>query len=221
MGVDSGPNLREQVLERVRSQIVSGRVAPGTIYSVPGLAAELGTSTTPVREALLELSRAGLLSPLRNRGFQVEHTSQQDLENLFDLRVLLERHALVEVATQGLADTAPLVELAEAVGDAVEKNDVPLYIETDRKFHEALVARAKNPLLTRMIMRLRDHMRLYGIDSAEGRKRQLASVGEHFRMIELGVAGDAEAIAALIEKHILEWKPLFVAALTRMPSAKV
>lgn len=107
------------------------------------------------------------------------------------------------------------------IGDAVEKNDVPLYIETDRKFHEALVARAKNPLLTRMIMRLRDHMRLYGIDSAEGRKRQLASVGEHFRMIELGVAGDAEGIAALIEKHILEWKPLFVAALTRMPSAKM
>ncbi|MFO1205473.1 MAG: hypothetical protein U1E63_07055 [Burkholderiales bacterium] len=40
-------------------------------------------------------------------------------------------------------------------------------------------------------------------------------------MIDLGVAGDAEGIAALIEKHILEWKPLFVAALTRMPSAKM
>jgi pyrimidine deaminase RibD-like protein len=105
--------------------------------------------------------------------------------------------------------------------DAVKKNDVPLYIETDRRFHGALVARANNPLLTRMILRLRDHMRLYGIDSTEGRERQRASAGEHFRMIELGVAGDADGIATLIEKHILEWKPLFVAALTQMPSARV
>jgi DNA-binding GntR family transcriptional regulator len=125
-------NLRERVVEQVRSEVVSGRIAPGTIYSVPGLASELGMSTTPVREALLELSRAGFLTPLRNRGFRVEPTSLQDLENIFDLRVLLESYALVEVAKRRPTDTAPLVALADAVAEAVDKHDVPAYIEADR-----------------------------------------------------------------------------------------
>ena len=210
---EGAANLREKVVQQVRSEIVSGRSAAGTIYSVPGLATQFGISTTPIREALLELSVAGLLTPLRNRGFRVEAASLQDLNNLFDMRVLLESHALAEAARLKLTDTAPLVHLADAVGQAVKNNDVPRYIETDRKFHEALVSRANNPLLTKMIMSLRDDMRLYGIDSAEGRKRQLASVAEHYQMIELGSVGDSEGIVAVIRKHILDWKPLFAAAL--------
>jgi DNA-binding GntR family transcriptional regulator len=209
-------NLREQVLAQLRSEIVSGRSAPGTIYTVPTVAGELGVSTTPVREALLELSRNGLVSPLRNRGFRVEATSLQDLENLFDLRVLLEKNALVTLARRGLTDTAPLVALADAVRDAVRAGDVGAYVETDRRFHEALVARADNPKLTKLVMNLRDDMRLYGIDSTEGRKRQKASVAEHYQMIELGVAGDTEGIGALITRHIEEWKPLFTAALQKV-----
>ena len=67
-----GMSLRDKVVRWVRSDIVSGRSAPGTMYSVPSLAEQLGVSTTPVREALLELSRGGLITPLRNRGFKVE-----------------------------------------------------------------------------------------------------------------------------------------------------
>src|ERR1700733_6969931 len=100
MLVSAGPaiTLREAVLQQVRSEIVSGRASPGTLYTVPGLAAQMGVSTTPVREALLELSRAGLVSALRNRGFLVEGATLQDLENLFALRVMIERLALETVA---------------------------------------------------------------------------------------------------------------------------
>jgi DNA-binding GntR family transcriptional regulator len=212
---DVGTNLREKVVQQLRSEIVSGRSGAGTIYSVPGLAAQMGVSTTPVREALLELSRAGLVTPLRNRGFRVEAASLDDLNNLFEVRVLLESHALAEVARCRLTDEAPLVLLADKVGAAVEARDVPRYIETDRAFHEALVARANNPLLTKLILNLRDDMRLYGIDSGEGRKRQLASVEEHYQMIKFGCAGDVDAMIAVIRKHILDWKPLFTAALAR------
>jgi DNA-binding GntR family transcriptional regulator len=207
-------SLREKVVERVRAEIVSGQGVPGTIYSVPGLASELGISTTPVREALLELSRAGLVTPMRNRGFRVEPTTLEDVENVFSLRVLLERHALVTLAEQRLSDTEPLVLLADAVGVAVKRNDISTYIETDRRFHEALVMRAGNARLTKMIMALRSDMRLYGIDTKEGRERQRASVREHYQMIEYAAAGDCERIGALITKHIVEWKPLFVAALS-------
>jgi len=212
-------NLREKVVERLRAEIVSGQGVPGTIYSVPGLASELGISTTPVREALLELSRAGLVTPMRNRGFRVEPTTLEDVENVFSLRVLLERHALVTLAERRLSDTEPLVLLADAVGDAVKRNDITMYIETDRRFHEALVMRAGNARLTKMIMALRSDMRLYGIDTNEGRERQRASVREHYQMIDYALTGKVEEIGELITRHIVEWKPLFVAALAAQQPA--
>src|ERR1700749_2933544 len=117
-GVGAG-NLREQVVERVRSEIVSGRVPPGSVYSVPGLATDLGISTTPVREALLELTRSGLLVAMRNRGFRVERLSLAALDSLFTMRDLLERFALETLARQGLTDRDALIALADEVSDAV------------------------------------------------------------------------------------------------------
>jgi DNA-binding GntR family transcriptional regulator len=209
----AGVSLRQAVLQQVRAEIVSGRAQAGTIYSVPELAASLGVSTTPVREALLELSLAGLLTPLRNRGFLVEGHSVKDLENLFAVRVMLERFALETLARQGLTDPEPLRALADAVGAAVSREDVNSYIEADRRFHEALVARAGNPRLTRLVVAQRDEMRLHGIDSKEGRRRQVASVVEHFQMIDLAHDRKVQEIGELITHHIMEWMPLFVEAL--------
>ena len=207
-------SLRDKVARRVRSDIVSGRSAPGTMYSVPTLAEELGVSTTPVREALLELSRAGLITPLRNRGFRVEVTSLQELDNLFTVRELLERFAMVTLAERRLLEVGELRALADDIATAVKSVDVLAYVEADRAFHQALIAKADNPLLTRLTMDLRDGMRLYGIDSAAGRKRQEASVKEHYELIDLAFAGNVKSIANLISHHILDWKPVFTAALS-------
>lgn len=210
---EQGGTLRGQVLERVRTGIVSGRTVPGTVFSVPSLAGELGVSTTPVREALLELARDGMVTPLRNRGFRVEAMSRDELENLFALRELLEIYALETVARARITDTAELVRHADDVAAAVKAEDVLRYVASDREFHRALVARANNPRLTRLVMSMRSDMRLYGIDSPEGRERQVASVGEHYEMIEVATRGDVPRAAPLMRQHITSWKPLFAAAL--------
>lgn len=215
---DQGGTLRGQVLERVRTGIVSGRTVAGTVFSVPSLAAELGVSTTPVREALLELARDGLITPLRNRGFRVEAMSLAEMDNLFALRELLESYALEMLARRRLTDTSELKRHADAVAAAVEAGDVLRYVATDREFHRALVARADNPRLTRLVISMRADMRLYGIDSPEGRKRQIASVGEHYEMIDVATRGDVARAGPLMRQHITSWRPLFVAALDREPT---
>ena len=207
-------SLRERVVQLVRADILSGRSGPGTMYSVPSLAAELSISTTPVREALLDLAGSGFLTPIRNRGFRVEAMTPADLDHLFELRELLERHALVTLAGHGLTDATRLRVLADAIAAAVEAEDGRGYLEADRAFHEALVERAGNPLLTKLVMDLRDRMRLYGFDTPAGRRRQLASVGEHYRLIDLAVARDQAGIAALITPHIMAWKEVFAAGLS-------
>lgn len=90
--------------------------------------------------------------------------------------------------------------------------DMTGYLATDREFHRALVERAENPLLTKMVMQLRGDMRLYGIDSPEGRQRRKLPVKEHFQMIELAKSADTAGIAKLITHHIVSWKPLFMTA---------
>ena len=210
---DVPTSLRDQVVQRIRADIVAGYATPGTMYSVPALAEQLGVSTTPVREALLELSHGGFISPVRNRGFRVEATTLEDLRHGFALRELLERYAMQQVAERRLADPEPLRLLADEVADAVRREDGRGYIESDRAFHNELIARAGNPMLTRMIMNLRDAMRLYGMDSAAGRRRQEESVAEHYRLIDFAMAGDSKGIGRLISHHILAWEPIFTAGL--------
>ena len=189
------------------------------MYSVPALAGELGISTTPVREALLALASDGLITPMRNRGFRVEDVPLANLRNLFALRVLLEGYALEEPAERGLTHAEELRKLADAVGVAVEAKDNLAYTATDRAFHKGLVSRAENPLLTKMVMELRDNMRLYGMDTPAGRQRQIASVKEHYQLVDLAAAGDMRGVSALIKHHIESWEPLFTRALLDRTSA--
>ena len=100
-------SLRERVVKLVRADIVSGRSGPGTMYSVPALAAELEVSTTPVREALLDLTNSGFLTPIRNRGFRVEGMTRADLDHLFDAReraALEWTEALTQLPPHGVPD---------------------------------------------------------------------------------------------------------------------
>jgi DNA-binding GntR family transcriptional regulator len=209
----SDGNLREQVLQQVRSEIISGESAPGAMYSVPNLAAALGVSTTPVREALLELSRSGLIEPLRNRGFKVVAPTLSQLRNLFDLRELLEVYAVELAALKRRKDLASLRLLADEVGRAVNSGDVAEYLKADRRFHQGLVELADNELLTENVLALRDKMRLYGINTSSGQERQRESIAEHYRFIELVDIGDAESAKALMKNHIRSWQPIFSDAL--------
>lgn len=212
---DGTSTLRDMVVERIRSSIVSGRSAAGTLFSVPTLAGELNISTTPVREALLELARSGLVTPLRNRGFRVEQISLDALNDLFFVREMLEKSAAAELARRRPTDADELRRLAYAVEAAVATDDVPAYIEGDRAFHQAFVSQIGNPLLTRLVLEARDAMRLYGIDTASGRQRQQSSVREHFQLVELAESGSVKEVSKLISHHILTWKPIFTDAIRR------
>ncbi|MET3356497.1 UNVERIFIED_ORG: DNA-binding GntR family transcriptional regulator [Xanthobacter viscosus] len=211
-------NLREQVLRHVRSEIISGQSGPGKMYSVPTLAADLGVSTTPVREALLELARTGLIEPMRNRGFKVVEPTVDDLRNLFEMRNLLEVRAAELFALKSRKKKKTLeylTGLADAVRAAVEEDDLYGYLESDRNFHLAFISAAENSLLTEMAMGLRDKMRLHGISSRSGMERQVSSVAEHYRLVSLAESGDVEGIKALMTSHILTWEPIFIEALLK------
>ena len=101
----------------IRGLVITGQMQPDQLYSVPRLATELGVSATPVREALLDLAREGLLEAVRNRGFRVVSLSLGELNDIFAIRLLLEVPSVGEIAQSRPCRRAArrnLRELAEA-----------------------------------------------------------------------------------------------------------
>ena len=105
----NGISAREKTYEYLKSNILSGHFIPGERLAEEHLAEELGVSRTPVREALHKLEQEGLIEPLESRGFRVPHDSPEEIEDLFDIRTVLEGYTL-KIICERITD--------EQIGDA-------------------------------------------------------------------------------------------------------
>jgi DNA-binding GntR family transcriptional regulator len=196
-------SLRERVAESLRAALVSGRMVPGTTYSIPALAEQFGVSATPVREAMLDLVNEGIMSAVPNKGFRVVELSDAELDQITELRRLLEVPTVGELA--GAIDRAAirrLRSLAAAVSDAARRGDVVGYVEADRELHLALLAEAGNPRLVEMVGRLRDQSRLYGLEQLAADGVLVDSAAEHMRLIDALESGDRRAAERVMAHHL-------------------
>lgn len=208
-------SLRAQVGDAVRAALVAGAMPPGDVYSAPQLAERFGVSVTPVREALLELVRDGLLVAVRNRGFRVAEQSEAELDATSEVRLLLEPAAAERAACQPperrAAAADELHDAARGVVEAAAAGDVVAHVRSDRAFHAALLDLAGNPVLAETVLRLRDRSRLYGSADRVSRPTLERAAAEHYRLLDLILAGDASGARAVMADHVAhvrrEWSP--------------
>ena len=196
-------SLRERVAESLRAALVSGRMVPGTTYSIPALAEQFGVSATPVREAMLDLVNEGIVAPVPNKGFRVVELSDEELDQITELRRLLEVPTVRGLA--GNLDPATLKALrkrAEAIGRHARAGDVVAYVEADRDLHLALLAAAGNERLVELVGRLRDQSRLYGLEQLAADGVLAESADEHVALLDALERGDAEAAEHFISHHL-------------------
>lgn len=190
-------NLREQAREAIRASIITGELEPGQTYSARLLADRLGVSATPVREAMLDLTRERLLQIVRNKGFVIPKLSDPDLQHIFELRMLLEVPSMqVVVARISGDEVEELRVLAEDNKRAASAGDLVKFLATDRKFHLALLAPLGNQRLIEIVGSLRDQQRLYGLAELSRSGRLVDSALEHQEIltsISCGSSADAEA----------------------------
>lgn len=204
--------MNAQVLDALRSAVVSGELAPGTLHSVQALATELGVSRTPVREALIKLAQAGMVRFERNRGVRVLQTSVHDLEEVFALRLLLEVPATRRACEQ-MDETAlrELRRLYRAMERAADNDDEFRLWEHDRAFHRALLAASGNTRLAAYVDGLRDTVLRRGVSTARLSRSLHAIVEEHRAVMERLEAGDADGAAAAMRAHVRHTAQLLIA----------
>ncbi|UCM89709.1 GntR family transcriptional regulator [Streptomyces marincola] len=196
-------NLRESVAHALRAAIVSGEMEPGVVYSAPTLSARFGVSATPVREAMLDLVREGMVASVPNKGFRVTKISEADLDHITELRLLIEPPTIRRVSPLiPAADFPRLRRLADEIVDAAEQADLIRYTEADRRFHLTLLAYSGNPRLVDTISQLRSQTRLLGLASLAGSGELRDSAEEHLRLMDLIQAGDGAGAEELMRRHI-------------------
>ncbi|HEX7662042.1 MAG TPA: GntR family transcriptional regulator [Pseudonocardiaceae bacterium] len=196
-------SVRSQVINALRAALVTGQLTPGHTYSAPTLATQFGVSATPVREAMLELVKEGLVVAVPNKGFRVRELSDRELDEITEIRLLLEVPTTVKAVELASAERlARLRPVAQRIVSAARDTDLISYIEHDRQFHQALLGLAGNELLVSMVSELRSRSRLYGLRQLADRGELVASGAEHVAMLDLIEAGDRAGLERLMRKHI-------------------
>ncbi|WP_337313983.1 GntR family transcriptional regulator [Candidatus Aeolococcus gillhamiae] len=196
-------SLREQMLRAITASLVTGEMRPGVMYSVPALAERYGVSATPVREALLDLTRQGFFEPVRNRGFLVTETSEVDLDHVAELRKLLEVPSVGRIAVLAdRADVLALKPLAIAIEKAAAAREVTSYLEADTRFHLALLGLLGNQHLVEIVAQLRNQARLYGLIPLIQQGQLATSAREHRLLLRAVADADASGARKLMAHHL-------------------
>lgn len=199
----SRQSYREQAARIIRAQIVSGRLEPDTMYSIGDIAEKLNVSITPVREALHDLAREGLIEMKRNRGFLVRMPSSKELDDIVQIRSMLEVSAVREITERALIkDFAPLRRLSRKTQVFAEAGEWVGFLDTDREFHLSILAALDNPKLLEMVGSLRDQSRLFGLDKMAGSIPFLQSTKEHELLLDAMEDRNAEEAASIMTTHL-------------------
>jgi DNA-binding GntR family transcriptional regulator len=195
--------LREQVVDHLRQEILSSRLAPGTELGEVALARSLGISRGPLREALGQLAAEGLVTIMPRRGAVVTRLTRQEFIDAYQVREALESLAIkLAVPRLSPAEKAKLRGMCEAMEREATENNATHFFEINREFHRLLVQASGNRRLQAVHAQLIAQMGRLMNKSAELRGGLERSAAEHLAIMAAVDSGDAGKAARLLEEHI-------------------
>jgi DNA-binding GntR family transcriptional regulator len=203
----SGPaearTLAATVAGRLRSLILSGQLPPGSSLRLGPLAASLGISVMPVRDALQRLEADGLVVVTPRRGTVVAELSVEDAEEIYALRVALEALCARQAAEHLTdLDVAGLERLFRAMEEAHESGDLEGFMDRDQAFHARLYALSGRPRIMRMISALQDRSRRYLPHLYKSREVVGNPVEAHEPLLAAIQAREPELVERLTREHM-------------------
>ncbi|KNH18013.1 GntR family transcriptional regulator [Arthrobacter sp. ZBG10] len=205
---------REKAYAHLREYVLTDPELQGRFLNEQELAAEIGVSRTPVREALLLLVSDGLVELIPQRGAYVPPVTGREISELMELRGVLESHAarlvIAEqcVPQQLMQETLDLQARVPENGQAADARE---FIRLDTLFHQQLIDAAGNELISRTYSKLHVRQILVGVAALfrTGGRRQ-AVCAEHQDILDALVAGDAGLAQESIDHHLAVTRDLLL-----------
>ncbi|MFH1805577.1 MAG: GntR family transcriptional regulator [Pseudomonadota bacterium] len=195
--------ITDQVTEDLRERILSGDFLAGSQLRQDAIATEYNVSRIPVREALQRLDAEGLVTFQPHKGAIVATLSIQEIEELFEVRRLLEcellRHAVPKLTEDDIRAAADILDVYD---DALRAGDVARWGDLNRQFHERLYQASERPKTLEIV-------RTIGNNTVRFIRAQLALTGaidtaerEHHEILDACRAGDVDKAVDLLGRHI-------------------
>lgn len=177
--------IKHQIYQIIKKEICNGNYAAGQWLQEKELAEQLNVSRSPVREALKQLVDEGLAIEYPNKGVFVKEFTVKDIEEIYDVRILLESYAIKNsVKTLTSKNIQELMETLQLLVKYYEKNDLTHYIEVDTQLHQYIINLGGNSLIVDTYRRIYSQSQQFRIYSLTTQRRFDDSVTEHRSIVE-------------------------------------
>ncbi len=213
--------LADRVYNQLRDNIGSHHIRPGERLQEVSLAAQLGVSRTPVREALARLESEGMIV-VEGRGFVVPELTDTDIAEIYELRFLLEP-AAARSAVAEVTGTSDLASMSSAIDDAVaaeKSGDFRAFLEANSRFHYAWRALVPNRRMSKLLDQYVGHVRfLRVLTLGDPAARKAALTGMKYIHAAFKKR-DADAAATAMHKHLEAARLFLVKAIEQIDKEK-
>jgi DNA-binding GntR family transcriptional regulator len=200
--------LPKNSYEQLKAKIIDGHMEPGKRLTEEHLARELGVSRTPIREAIRKLEAEGLIKPLARRGFVVAGESKEEVEELFEIRAVLEGYSLRvicgNVSEEVIRELDRCIRKAE---EALRKGQIERVFVCNTRFHDTLHNQVVDKdRLYRLMVDMRKNVLRYRINTLHYPHGGRKAIDGHRKIVLSLRLGDPDLCERLMREHIQEAK---------------
>jgi DNA-binding GntR family transcriptional regulator len=205
--IKDSDTIRRKVYNHLREQILSGQIAPQQRLIETKIAQEIGTSRTPVREALHNLEVEGLIESIPRVGYRVKCLNPTEVEEICAIRATIEG-----MAADWAMNKAPgklVSELKENIAQsekAIARGAVKAFVELDAQFHESIARLSGGQRLLEMAQTLRRHMLRYRIESIYTLDNVRRAIDGHKGILQAMEKSDRPGVGQAISAHLEQSK---------------
>ena len=198
-------NGKDLAYEEIKSMILSGQLAAGTITSISELISTLNMGRSPVRDAILRLDDEGLLQVVPRKGILVSSINSKDIKEMFQLRLAIEFFALENIIHHATdEDLKALEEIICRQEEAAKSGREEAFPALDEDFHFYLINRLHNSRITAILDESRRQMSLYGYKGITAHGDVLESMEEHRNIYQAILNRDIPGGKRELEQHLLK-----------------
>jgi DNA-binding GntR family transcriptional regulator len=212
-------SLKEKAYDILKELILTGRLEQGKLHNEKRLAEVLGVSRTPVREALLELSREGMVSFVPSKGVKVLKITPKQVQEVFELRRIIEGYIIKSISKQLTpADLRKIEKILSKQDRSARKDEELTFIEMDKEFHLFMASKMGNEQIGTILQNLRDQIHLMGIRAIKDQSRSQQVLKEHQRIFSALKKKDGKRAHDELMKHLNNTEKILIDNLAREES---
>lgn len=203
--------LREAVFQTLRKAILNGSLKPGQVLSENKIAAKLSVSRTPIREALRSLETESLVTTLPGRKIIVSIPTVQDIEDIFEIRLIMETQALQRIKPDNTILINKLEECIKLSEPHLQDVNIQELGKKNTKFHLTIISSLENKRIWKFMDSLNETSSRFRLYTLKDKETMEQYVEEHSQIISFLKKGDADGAINVLRNHLLTAKELLIA----------